>query len=63
MITGKNVAISREDNKLVRKLLDAEASAYKNHIVSAIERELVKELKDVQALFHVFVPDSQWDRK
>jgi hypothetical protein len=60
--------LSREQNKLVRQLLENHATAQKNWIASRVEaeeferaKELVKELRSTQELFHTFKPDEYWD--
>lgn len=65
-----NVKLTREQNAIVRKLIESECSAYKNWIVSAVEasihsngkieyaRQLVKELREREAMYHIFVPDG-----
>ena len=60
--------LTRDQNKLIRRLLDSEAAAYKNHVVQAVESQdweratrLTQELAAVTELFHVFVPDDMVD--
>lgn len=60
--------LSREQNKLVRRMLDNEMASYKNWIVGAVEagdfdraKTLVKELREHQAMCHLFIPDDMWD--
>lgn len=60
-------AMTRSQNKMVRAMLDSTMSAYKNWIASAVEsgdvhraKQLVQELRDHEALCHIFVPDDMW---
>lgn len=60
-----NINISREQNKLVRGLIEEKCAAYKNWLASAVEQEntpyalkLVKELRTYEAMYHDFLPDD-----
>jgi len=60
-----NIKITREQNKLVRGLIESHCAAHKNWIATAVEagkhnyaEELVKELRVYEAMYHIFVPDD-----
>jgi hypothetical protein len=70
MTNAATVTISREQNKMVRKQLEDHTFAIKNWIASAVEageferaKELVKELRAYQEMFHTFIPDESWERR
>ena len=60
--------VTREQNKMVRKQIEGHCFALKNWIASAVEvgdfdraKQLTKELRDHEAMFHIFVPDCMWE--
>lgn len=67
MIEIKEIKITREQNKMVRGMLDGQIATYKNWITMAVDRdkyeyakELVQELNSYKSLCHIFVPDDMF---
>jgi hypothetical protein len=61
------INISREQNKMMRELVSSRCSTLQNWIASAVEVgemqqavSLVKELRNYEAMFHVFIPDAMF---
>jgi hypothetical protein len=70
MPKNATITITREQNALIRRQLESHANTLKNHIASAVEdddfqraKRLTGDLREVQALWHVIVPDDCWERK
>lgn len=63
------LTVSEHQNAILRQLIEERAGSYKNWIVSAVEagdfekaQSLTKELRDLQALFHVILPADMLKR-
>lgn len=61
------IEITKKQNTLVRALIVDHCGAYKNWIASAVESgdlprasELVKTLREYEAMYHVFVPECMF---
>lgn len=63
----KQISITREQNKILRGMIESDCSAHKNWIASAVEsgdfayaQKLTVQLRERQAMFHIIVPDGMF---
>lgn len=68
-MTNKQLSVTRRQNRLVRQQLQSHCAALKNWLASAVEqgdivkaKDLVEELREYEAMYHIFVPDELWEK-